>query len=63
MPRKEVPHEVDNMLQDLQLTDKTKTAARNLSGGMKRKLRYIHSASTYNVELGVHLSTDLCVHA
>ena len=29
------------MLQDLQLLDKTKTAAKNLSGGMKRKLRYI----------------------
>ena len=28
------------MLQDLQLLDKTKTAAKNLSGGMKRKLRY-----------------------
>ncbi|CAI8011245.1 ATP-binding cassette sub-family A member 3, partial [Geodia barretti] len=38
MPRKEVDREVASMLQDLQLVDKTKTAAKNLSGGMKRKL-------------------------
>ena len=34
--------EVESMVEDLNLMDKMKTAAKNLSGGMKRKLRYIH---------------------
>ena len=38
-PFKQVSGEVQNMLQDLQLADKRGTAARHLSGGMKRKLR------------------------
>ena len=29
------------MLEDLQMVDKTKTHAKYLSGGMKRKLRYM----------------------
>ena len=39
MARRDIGFEVDNMLRDLQLMDKKKTAAKNLSGGMKRKLR------------------------
>ena len=33
--------EVENMLDDLQLTDKKSTLSSQLSGGMKRKLRLI----------------------
>ena len=32
--------EVDSMIEDLQLVDKKKVQSKNLSGGMKRKLRY-----------------------
>ena len=39
--------EVERMVEDLQLTDKMKTAARNLSGGMKRKLRCLHIAHVH----------------
>ena len=33
--------EVQRMLEDLQMVDKTRAHARYLSGGMKRKLRYM----------------------
>ena len=41
MPGKEVGPEVQRMLEDLQMVDKTKAHAKYLSGGMKRKLRYM----------------------
>ena len=37
-PRSEVNHEVSHMISVLHLEDKRVAAARNLSGGMKRKL-------------------------
>ena len=58
MPRKEVDREVASMLQDLQLVDKTKTAAKNLSGGMKRKLRY--SMCVADQSLGLHSPNQRC---
>ncbi len=33
--------EVTNMIADLQLVDKTKSPSSQLSGGMKRKLRWV----------------------
>ena len=38
---KRVRTEVDTMIEDLQLLDKKKVQSKNLSGGMKRKLRYV----------------------
>ena len=40
MPGAKVKEEVNSMLEDLQLSDKSKITAGNLSGGMKRKLRF-----------------------
>ena len=37
----QVKEEVEDMLDDLQLTDKKSTLSSQLSGGMKRKLRLI----------------------
>lgn len=37
----EAMREVSEMISDIQLTDKTNTLSSKLSGGMKRKLRYI----------------------
>ena len=39
MPLKDVKNEIDKMLKDLQFEGQGRTNARNLSGGMKRKLR------------------------
>ena len=39
---KRVRTEVDTMIEDLQLVDKKKFQSKNLSGGMKRKLRYVY---------------------
>ena len=36
-----VVDEIDNLIDDLHLTDKKNTQSQSLSGGMKRKLRYI----------------------
>ena len=38
---KAVQEEADRMIEDLQLLDKRNTPSSALSGGMKRKLRYI----------------------
>ena len=38
--------ELDAMIDDLQLQEMTNTPSRNLSGGMKRKLRYLHDSNT-----------------
>ena len=45
-----VHNEVKAMVADLQLGDKSNVQAGHLSGGMKRKLRYIHMhmASSFN---------------
>ena len=61
MPRKEVDREVASMLQDLQLVDKTKTAAKNLSGGMKRKLRYSMCVADQGLWFYI-LPTNVFVH-
>ena len=39
--RKRVVEEAERMIEDLQLQDKRNTPSQKLSGGMKRKLRYI----------------------
>ena len=41
-----VKTEVNSMIEDLQLVDKKKVQSKNLSGGMKRKLRYVNYTST-----------------
>lgn len=38
-----INEEVDAMIKDLQLEDKKKIQASQLSGGMKRKLRYMYT--------------------
>ena len=59
------------MLEDLQMVDKTKTHAKYLSGGMKRKLRYmqlslIALSNFYCTALGViglhvYMYTCICI--
>ena len=63
MARHDVGLEVEKMLNDLQLMDKKKTAAKNLSGGMKRKLRYIMCTLNINsAPRGLTLQAVSIVH-
>ena len=49
-----VQEAADTMIQDLQLGDKRNTPSRNLSGGMKRKLRSVSNTGIYVHACEIH---------
>ena len=61
---KAVQEEADRMIEDLKLLDKRNTPSRALTGGMKRKLRYVHVTYVLH-EPGtfeLHVRTYMCMY-
>ena len=57
-----IREEVDHMLRDLHFEDKKNTIARNLSGGMKRKLRCLYTYYCTSIHIQHSLQTTLKAH-